>query len=72
MPIFTIRVFRFMTTILDFPTTIYRSHYARIRTKEFHIYCFGPSLRNYLPDEFKTLPSINSFKYQLKQLLINN
>ena len=50
----------------------YRSHYARINTKEFSIHCIGPVLWNNLPEELKTLYSINSFKYHLKQLLINN
>ena len=50
----------------------YRSHYARIRTKEFSIHCTGPLLWNGLPEELKTLPLLNSFKYQLKQLLVNN
>src|SRR6218665_2083595 len=50
----------------------YRSHYARINTKEFSIHCIGPVLWNNLPEEVKTLYSINSFKYHLKQLLINN
>src|SRR6218665_2891444 len=50
----------------------YRSHYACINTKEFSIHCIGPVLWNNLPEELKTLYSINSFKYHLKQLLINN
>src|SRR6218665_4227186 len=58
----------FMAITIDFPTTIE----ARINTKEFSIYCIGPVLWNNLPEELKTLYSINSFKYHLKQLLINN
>jgi len=57
-----------MAITIDFPTTIE----ARINTKEFSIYCIGPVLWNNLPEELKTLYSINSFKYHLKQLLINN
>src|SRR6218665_324324 len=50
----------------------YRSHYARINTKEFSIHCIGPVLWNNLPEELKILYSINSFKCHLKQFLINN
>src|SRR6218665_40606 len=36
----------------------YRSHYARINTKEFSIHCIGPVIWNNLPEELKTLYSI--------------
>src|SRR6218665_1026539 len=50
----------------------YRSHYARINTKEFSIHYIGPVLWNNLPEELKILYSINSFRYHLRQLLITN
>src|SRR6218665_3448566 len=50
----------------------YRSHYARIRTKEFSIHCTAWALALEWSARRTQSPLLISFKYKLKQLLVNN
>ena len=50
----------------------YRSQFARVKIKQFTILCSGPTLWNKLPEGIENLSSLGSFKFSLKQILINN